>query len=149
GRRPGRRRGVSRLRTATPPYDRDVTFPEWRISPDDWPEAVGSTDGPQIVVAGPGTGKTEFLVRRVAHIVERNLARRDEIVVLAFSRRSAAALRQRIDEVAGSTGFPIDVTTFHSLALRISETLFEGSAATPLTTPEQIAVVQQVLGEED
>lgn len=131
------------------PYDRVVTVAEWRITAAEWPEAVGKTDGYQIVVAGPGTGKTEFLVRRVARILGASLARREDLVVLAFSRRSAAALRRRIEVAAGRSGVPIDVTTFHSLALRIGETLSEGQSPTPLTTPEQVAVVGSVLADED
>ena len=130
-------------------YDQEVTASEWRVGPDQWSEAVAATDGYQVVVAGPGTGKTEFLVRRVAHILEHDLARRDEIVVLTFSRRAAADLRRRIDQAAGGSGVPIDVTTFHSLALRINETVTDGPPPSPLTTPEQIAVVGEVLQDEE
>ncbi|NIR35804.1 MAG: UvrD-helicase domain-containing protein, partial [Actinobacteria bacterium] len=42
---------------------------EIRIDPDGWDPAVADTEGPQLVVAGPGAGKTEFLVRRAAHLV--------------------------------------------------------------------------------
>jgi len=122
---------------------------EIRVAPEDWQPAIESTKGHQIVVAGPGTGKTEFLVRRVGHLVESGKAARSELVVLCFSRRAAADLRVRIEDIVGATGVPIDVTTFHSLALRLLETAADGTRPVPLTTPEQIAVVADLLETEE
>jgi len=120
-----------------------------RVEPDNWDQALHDVDGHQIVVAGPGTGKTEFLVRRTKHLVSHGHARRDEIVVLCFSRRASADLRRRIESALGATGLPIDTTTFHSLALRLLESASEGQRPKPLTTPEQVAVVTSILREED
>ena len=102
-----------------------------------------------MVVAGPGTGKTEFLVRRVTHLVNSGLAKRDEIVVLCFSRRASADLTRRVEESIGATGVPIDTTTFHSLALRLIEAATDGNRLVPLTTPEQVGVVAEILATED
>lgn len=122
---------------------------EIRLRPDDWPGAIADCDGYQIIVAGPGTGKTEFLVRRVAHLVRSGKARRDEIVVLCFSRRAAADLKSRIEDDIGGTGVPVDVTTFHSLGLRLLEAAADGVRPIPLTTPEQVGVVATLLEAED
>lgn len=122
---------------------------EIRVAPDDWAGALANTDGHQIIVAGPGTGKTEFLVRRVSHIVQEGLARRDQIAVLCFSRRAAADIGARIETAVGSTGTPVDATTFHSLALRLLETAASGDRLVPLTTPEQVGVVEGILKNED
>jgi superfamily I DNA/RNA helicase/RecB family exonuclease len=122
---------------------------EARLSPADWPEAIADTDGRQLIVAGPGTGKTEFLVRRVCHIVDTGLARPAEVIVLSFSRRASARLKRRIEEAVGAATVPIDVATFHSLALRIMETVSGGARPVPLTTPEQVAMVRMVLAGED
>ena len=122
---------------------------ETRIGPDQWSKTIAETDGYQMVVAGPGTGKTEFLVRRVAHLVNSGLARRDEIVVLCFSRRASADLARRIEASIGATGVPVDTTTFHSLALRLIEAAPYGARLVPLTTPEQVGVVSEILANED
>jgi superfamily I DNA/RNA helicase/RecB family exonuclease len=126
-----------------------VEASEIRVDPEDWPRVLGDTDGYQMVVAGPGTGKTEFLVRRAAHLIDSGAARREEIVVLCFSRRASADLRGRIEEAVGATGLPVDVTTFHSLALRMMETAAAGERPIPLTTPEQVGVVAALLRESD
>ncbi len=118
---------------------------ELRINAEQWDSVVEDTDGYQLVVAGPGTGKTELLVRRVKHIVESGLAARDEILVLTFSRRAARKLGSRVESILGGSTVPIETTTFHSLALRLLDVNSEGQAPTPLTTPEQVALVGRLL----
>jgi superfamily I DNA/RNA helicase/RecB family exonuclease len=120
-----------------------------RLTPDDWPAAIDDSEGRQIIVAGPGTGKTEFLIRRVARIVASDRARPSEVVVLSFSRRASASLKRRIQEAVGVTGVPVDVTTFHSLAIRLVEAVTGGERPLPLTTPEQVGLVRHILRSED
>ncbi len=115
-----------------------------RISPQEWGQWLDRADGAQLIVAGPGTGKTEFLVRRVASIVGSGLARRDEVAVFSFSRRSASDLRRRITESLGQSGMPVESSTFHSLSLRLLE-VGSGQRPIPLTTPEHVAVVGDLL----
>ena len=109
---------------------------------------MANPHGAQSIVAGPGTGKTEFLVERVAHIVDSGLARRDQISFLTFSRRSAGDIRRRVSAVLGSSGAPIDASTFHSLALRLLEA-GTGVRPVPLTAPEQVGVVAGLLADEN
>ena len=121
---------------------------EARLGPDQWGPALGDTDGRQIVVAGPGAGKTEFLLRRVRDLIQGTSATPAEIMVLSFSRRSAARLQRRLVDLLGDTGLTLQVTTFHSLATRILEAA-AGSPVVTLTTPEQVAVVQDLLHREE
>lgn len=120
---------------------------EIRVEPGDWDRVLAETNGHQIVVAGPGTGKTEFLVRRVCQIIESGKARRDQVAILTFSRRAAADVRGRIDQALGSSGMPIYASTFHSLALRLLEAGSDDRPI-PLTTPEQVGLVGELLHSE-
>lgn len=122
---------------------------ESRISPDEWDLALDDSDGHQVIVAGPGTGKTEFLVRRVERLVEDGSATREQILVLTFSRRAAKSIGDRINRALGGSTVPVEATTFHSLALRILESATNGVRPTPLTTPEQIATVKDLLTAEE
>lgn len=122
---------------------------EIRLEPDDWGPALADTDGAQLVVAGPGTGKTEFLVRRVCHLLESGLARREQVALLTFSRRAAGDVRRRVEEALGGGGLQIAASTFHSLALRLLEAGPESERPIPLTSPEQIALVGRLLVDED
>jgi len=126
-----------------------VTVREIRVDPGDWDSAVSDPDGAQLIVAGPGTGKTEFLIQRVTHIVNSGRARRDQISLLTFSRRAAADMRRRVGITLGGSGVPVDASTFHSLALRLLETGNAGERPVPLTPPEQVTLVADLLAKED
>ena len=89
---------------------------ERRVDPSDWPSAIADADGRQIVVGGPGTGKTEFLVRRVLHLVEEQRVPTDRVLVLSFGRRGTADLEARIRDGLTTSIPRIDVATFHSYA---------------------------------
>jgi superfamily I DNA/RNA helicase/RecB family exonuclease len=120
-----------------------------RIEPADWDSVIGDVDGPQLVVAGPGTGKTEFLVRRAVHLIERVGVEADRLLILTFSRRSAAELTGRIrGRLQRATG-GARAATFHSFAQRLLEIHGTGSDATLLTGPEQVRFVGSLLASDD
>lgn len=124
---------------------------EIRIKPDEWREYVSRTDGPQLVVAGPGTGKTEFLVRRAVHLLAEGRDPR-MLAVLTFSRRGAADLRTRIADQFGRSLGPLSVSTFHSFASRLLEAhalAAEIPQPTLLTGPEQVGIVAELLATAD
>lgn len=121
-----------------------------RVDPEDWPTAIADTEGPQLVVAGPGTGKTRFISDRVGHLVNSGLARPDEVLVLTFSRRSASDLRRRIADAIQGSFSEIHCSTFHSFASRLleskgTEVLGWATMPTLLTGPEQVQLVAELL----
>ncbi len=134
--------------------DRDAkTHAEWRLEPEDWDEAIARVGGPQIIVGGPGTGKTEFLVRRAVHLVTEHGVPGDEIVVLSFGRRGVADLDARLRGQLAEPTSPVNVVTFHSLAAGIVEAhATAGGWERPpqiLTGPEQTALVREMLAGEE
>lgn len=124
---------------------------EHRIDPEGWPDAIAETDGPQIVVGGPGTGKTEFLVRRLLHLSGE--VEPDRILVLSFGRRGVGDLADRVRRGLKRTVGRLDITTFHSFADRLLERhhLARGWSQPPvvLTGPEHVALVSDLLATED
>jgi len=127
--------------------------PEIRVDPDGWDQVIAITDGPQLVVAGPGAGKTEFLVRRALHLIASGV-HPEQILILSFSRRGAADLRNRIADGLDRSFTTIPASTFHSLAFRLLEAhSVEGSdvgdVPALLTGPEQVALIADLLVEED
>ena len=122
------------------------------IDPEDWPQAVASIDGPQLVVGGPGTGKTEFLVRRAIHLLTEAAVSPSAITILGFSRRGVAEVRRRIrDGIPGTIG-ALDMATFHSFAARLLEQHAKAAGWDDnpqiLTGPEQVALVHRLLRDE-
>lgn len=126
---------------------------ERRIGPDQWSDAIAAVHGPQIVVGGPGTGKTEFLVRRTAHLVGEGHASSDRVLVLSFGRRGVADLAARLSSRLLGPAPPVPVVTFHSLAAGLVEAhaVTRGWSRPPqiLTGPEQTALVRRLLSAED
>ncbi len=129
-----------------------AVVPETRVDPDDWSLHVDPVPHPQIVVGGPGTGKTEFLCRRVAAAVS-NGSPPGSIVVLTFSRSSVNDIRTRLFAALGSASYQIQVSTYHSLANRLVEAnhtaLGRSVAPKVLTGPEHEQFVLDVLQKED
>jgi superfamily I DNA/RNA helicase/RecB family exonuclease len=126
---------------------------ELRIDPADWPAAIADVAGPQLVVAGPGAGKTEFLVRRAVHLVEARHVPPEQILLLSFSRRGAADLRRRITAALDRSVTVVPAATFHSVALRLLEAHGPGrygwhAAPALLTGPEQVSLVAELLSNE-
>jgi DNA helicase-2/ATP-dependent DNA helicase PcrA len=75
-------------------------------------------DGPLLIVAGAGTGKTRTLVYRVAHLIDRGV-RPDRILLLTFTRRAAREMLGRVERLVGSTGSRVHGGTFHATAHRV------------------------------
>ena len=123
------------------------------VDPDQWDKAIAAIKGPQLVLGGPGTGKTEFLVRRAVHLVTEAGVHPEQITVLGFSRRGVAEVRRRIRSKVPGTMGALDIATFHSYAARLVEhdCGAVGWAENPqiLTGPEQVALVHQLLTAEN
>ncbi len=82
-------------------------------------EAVDTIDGPVLVVAGPGTGKTQLLSMRAANIVRLTDTQPNNILCLTFTDSAAAAMRKRLISLMGPDGNNIAVHTFHSFGADI------------------------------
>ena len=123
------------------------------ISPGDWPNLIARTEGTQLIIGGPGTGKTELLARRAAHLINSGIAPSDGVLALTFSRETASDLRGRITSGARRSFGELSVGTFHGFARALVEEhcqMLLGGTRPPmvLTTPEQIQFVRETLDEE-
>ena len=81
-------------------------------------QAVTSINGPVLVVAGPGSGKTRVLTFRIAHMIEKGVAPW-EIMALTFTNKAAREMQERIEKVVGPRANRVWAGTFHSLFARI------------------------------
>ncbi len=88
-------------------------------------EAVDTIDGPVMVIAGPGTGKTDVLAVRIAHILKKTDTPANGILCLTFTNAGVTAMRERVARYIGADAGKISIFTFHSFALRLIEKHYE------------------------
>jgi DNA helicase-2/ATP-dependent DNA helicase PcrA len=81
--------------------------------------AVDTIEGPVMVIAGPGTGKTEILTMRVAHILRKTGIAPERVLALTFTESGATAMRRRLVELVGADAYRVEISTFHGFANRI------------------------------
>ena len=112
-------------------------------------EAVQAIDGPVLVLAGAGTGKTRVLTTRLAHILMNQMARPWEIVAVTFTNKAAREMRDRVSSLIGA---PVEgwwLGTFHALGARILRSHAELVDLKPnftiLDTDDQIRLLKQVM----
>jgi DNA helicase-2/ATP-dependent DNA helicase PcrA len=113
-------------------------------------EAVESLDGPVLVLAGAGTGKTRVLTTRIAHILATGRARPGDILAVTFTNKAAREMKLRVGTMVGEAveGMPW-LGTFHSIGAKIlrrhAELADLKSDFTILDTDDQIRLIKQVL----
>jgi DNA helicase-2/ATP-dependent DNA helicase PcrA len=117
-------------------------------------EAVEAIDGPVLVLAGAGTGKTRVLTTRIAHILGSGRARAHEILAVTFTNKAAREMKERVALLAGpvAEGMPW-LGTFHAISTKIlrrhAELVGLKSGFTILDTDDQIRLLKQVIQAEN
>jgi DNA helicase-2/ATP-dependent DNA helicase PcrA len=116
-------------------------------------EAVEALDGPVLVLAGAGSGKTRVLTARIAHMIAAGRARPHEILAVTFTNKAAREMRERIGDLTGIVeGMPW-MGTFHSIGAKILRRHAELVGLKPnftiLDTDDQLRLLKQILQAEN
>ena len=114
-------------------------------------EAASYTDGPLLILAGAGSGKTSVLTKRVAYLIkERNVSPKN-IVAITFTNKAAKEMKERIIKEVGKEGYDIQISTFHSFGLRIIKENYEKLGYeknfTIIDSDDSLTVVKKILKE--
>lgn len=88
-------------------------------------EAVLYNEGPLLIIAGAGAGKTKTLTTKIAYLIEENDALPSNILAITFTNKAAKEMKDRIIRLIGSIGYQIQTSTFHSFGLKLLKENYE------------------------
>lgn len=115
-------------------------------------DAVRQTDGPLLILAGAGSGKTRVIAHRIAHLVSQEFAQPDEVMAVTFTNKAAAEMRSRVEALLETDCRAMWISTFHALCARL---LRREAPHIELTrdfviydSADQQAVIKQILKEQ-
>lgn len=114
-------------------------------------QAVDTIEGPVMVLAGPGTGKTQVLAARIANILLKTDTNPSSILALTFTESAAKNMRQRLVDMIGKTGYYVQIATFHSFCNEVINTHPEffpiDRDSEPLTDLERYDIFQSIIAD--
>ncbi|URN96150.1 MAG: DNA helicase PcrA [Candidatus Pristimantibacillus lignocellulolyticus] len=116
-------------------------------------EAVKATEGPLLIMAGAGSGKTRVLTHRIAYLIEKNRVAPWSILAITFTNKAAREMQERVSALVGASGRDIWVSTFHSMCVRILRKDIDrigfSSNFSILDSTDQLSVIRSCMKDEN
>ncbi|AJY75236.1 DNA helicase PcrA [Paenibacillus beijingensis] len=116
-------------------------------------EAVQQTDGPLLIMAGAGSGKTRVLTHRIAYLIEKRRVAPWSILAITFTNKAAREMQERVAQLVGPMGTDIWVSTFHSMCVRILRKDIDrigfSSNFSILDSADQLSVIRGVMKDQN
>lgn len=110
--------------------------------------AVNTIEGPVMVIAGPGTGKTQIIAERIANILKQTDTAPDSILALTFTESGAKAMRERLIATIGATAYYVNISTFHAFCSQVIQEFpdrFDLTATEPLAELERVEIFHEII----
>ena len=116
-------------------------------------EAIKETDGPLLVLAGAGSGKTKVLTTRVAYLIEEKGIYPDNVLAITFTNKAAKEMKERIFNMLGSCARNIQISTFHSFGLLLIKENYDKlgykSNFTILDSDDTLTIIKKIIKDMD
>lgn len=114
-------------------------------------EAVINTEGPMLILAGAGTGKTKVLTTKVAYLINEKHINPSNILAITFTNKAAKEMKERIYKLVGKDAFYIQISTFHSFGLKILKENYSllgyQNNFTILDSDDSLSVIKKIMKE--
>jgi DNA helicase-2/ATP-dependent DNA helicase PcrA len=111
-------------------------------------QAVDTTEGPVMVIAGPGTGKTQILAIRIGKILLETDTRPENILCMTYTDSGAIAMRKRLIKMIGPDAYKVNIHTYHSFCNQVIQdnlSHFDKNSMDPISELESIALVRELI----
>lgn len=108
-------------------------------------EAICHKDGPAMVLAGPGSGKTLVITRRVEYLIKKHGVRPEQILVITFTKAAAKEMRERFARITKDERFPVTFGTFHGIYYGILKWAYRMNASNIFSEEEKMALLKEVI----
>ncbi|MFT3904306.1 MAG: ATP-dependent DNA helicase [Niabella sp.] len=111
-------------------------------------EAVDTLEGPVMVIAGPGTGKTQILAARIGKILLDTDAQPENILCLTYTDAGTVAMRKRLVQFIGAAAYKVNIYTFHGFCNDVIQdnlSLFEKTSLDPVSDLEKIQILKELI----
>ncbi|PCI90136.1 hypothetical protein COB18_01730 [Candidatus Kaiserbacteria bacterium] len=116
-------------------------------------KAVDTVEGPVMVIAGPGTGKTQILTLRIANILKQTDAEPSSILALTFTEAGVAAMRKRLVSMIGPDGYRVGIYTFHAFCnttiQRFPDDFPRLISSDAITDIDRVLLMREILAEKE
>lgn len=112
-------------------------------------QAVSHRDGPCLVLAGPGSGKTLTIVNRIKYLIEKCSVRPEEILVVTFTRFAAQEMKNRLCSLMGRKNLPVTAGTFHGIFYGILRCTYRMSGQNILSEEEKYQLLREAAGRQE
>lgn len=112
-------------------------------------EAIKHGNGPCMVLAPPGSGKTLIVTERTRYLIEESGVRPDQILVITFTRYAAREMKERFERLTAGKNYPVTFGTFHSIFYGILKCAYGIGASNLMSEKESSVLLQEVLDQTD
>ena len=107
-------------------------------------KAVSYREGPCLVLAGPGSGKTLTIAKRIEYLIKTYKVRPEEILVITFTKYAAKEMKERFRRVMGSAGYPVTFGTFHGIYYGILKWAYKLNGSNLFLEEEKYNLIKEI-----
>ncbi len=107
-------------------------------------EAIAHKEGPCMVLAGPGSGKTTVITKRIEHLIQKQKVRPEEILVITFSKSASKEMRERFRELTKGEHYPVTFGTFHGIYYGILKWAYKLTSGNIFSDEQKYQLLQRV-----